>query len=791
MYKVLEGNKIVKLIAAFVLFVQLLSGTCLQAIGGNKIDSLEQRLKSLTKPDTARVNTLNELAWELQSSDPLKGIELAMEAKEISEKLGFRLGVGKSLLSIGVNYYIKSENKKALELYQQSLKIFEEVEDLDSKATALLNIGNIYFYEGDHSGALNYYNKALVVLEEKGDKSRAASVYGNIGNVYFFQGNYPKSLEYQFKSFQISQKAGNLKVQGNSLLGIANIYFKMADYPKSLEYYYKSLQIFETSGNKKAQASAYGGIGTVFLRQFEYNKALDNFNKSLKISDEIGDEKNCAITFTNIGNVYSSNNNYKKALENHIQAYKLFEDIGSKPGMASALSNIGQTNMELHNFQEAIDYYQKAYDLNTSIGNQSGVVSNLKGLSTVYLRLVKDTIKAASGENKPRFIMDRTKALNNSVKYALMSLEISKEINEIDQQQSAYKNLSEAYQLLNEWKKAFFYADSAYFLQDSIYSLENQRKITDIEQKRINELMEKEIELIQVSLKHQRIAIGAISIGFLLLVVIVIMIYRSLRNKRRLNKWLEEEVRKQTAELVTANEKLEKANKELVALEESKAEFLKLISHEIRTPLNGIIGFTYLLKEELKSSDFAAIINNLDKSVLRLERFSIAALLITELRSKPESLNFHSRVVSKLIDQTRARNEKQLESKNLRLSLKDEASHMSILGDEELLGMSLDIVLDNAINYSPFEGEITMYCFQEDDWIVLEIKDQGRGFSRDALEHLYQLFAVGEGHLDNHAGLSLALVKLVMDAHHGHIEAGNNTGGGAFVRLSLPVRLSE
>jgi signal transduction histidine kinase len=69
---------------------------------------------------------------------------------------------------------------------------------------------------------------------------------------------------------------------------------------------------------------------------------------------------------------------------------------------------------------------------------------------------------------------------------------------------------------------------------------------------------------------------------------------------------------------------------------------------------------------------------------------------------------------------------------------------------------------------------------------VCSIIDEGRGFSALALENQFQLFATGSEHINGNKGLSLALVKLIMDLHNGQIEVENNPTSGATVRLIFP-----
>ena len=120
------------------------------------------------------------------------------------------------------------------------------------------------------------------------------------------------------------------------------------------------------------------------------------------------------------------------------------------------------------------------------------------------------------------------------------------------------------------------------------------------------------------------------------------------------NQILELKVAERTAELKKSNEKLAIANEELIELDKVKMEFLNIISHEIRTPLNGIIGPIELIKNELKDSKLTKLIEILDSSVSRLEKFTLTALAITELKAgiridSTKKINFNELIQNTLI----------------------------------------------------------------------------------------------------------------------------------------------
>ena len=95
-------------------------------------------------------------------------------------------------------------------------------------------------------------------------------------------------------------------------------------------------------------------------------------------------------------------------------------------------------------------------------------------------------------------------------------------------------------------------------------------------------------------------------------------------------------------------------------------------------------------------------------------------------------------------------------------------------------------VLDNAIKFSPNNGKITINPYVNDGFTTIDIIDNGPGFSKKALENLFNLFSVGDKHVNENEGLELALAKLIVDAHNGMIQV-ENPDIGAKVSISIPL----
>lgn len=249
---------------------------------------------------------------------------------------------------------------------------------------------------------------------------------------------------------------------------------------------------------------------------------------------------------------------------------------------------------------------------------------------------------------------------------------------------------------------------------------------------------------------------------------------------KNVNIWLEEKVLERTTELKIANSKL-------LELDNAKNEFLKIISHEIRTPLNGILGGLTLIKEFGLTEDSISYIDMLDQSAKRLESFSYKALDISifnihgkySIRPSKESItDIISQVISSLEDNWK--------SKEINISQIVNTEKVFINVDPNYFQKCIFNIIHNAIKYSPEKGSVLVEVGYLDNFMKIEIKDEGAGFKEGLVINNIATFETSE-HMDESPGLGLYLANQIINAHGGHIENGNNDNGGAFVKIFIPV----
>lgn len=260
------------------------------------------------------------------------------------------------------------------------------------------------------------------------------------------------------------------------------------------------------------------------------------------------------------------------------------------------------------------------------------------------------------------------------------------------------------------------------------------------------------------------------------------------RELEQMNQTLEQKVIERTIQLKEANEDLSKANKKLSRLEKAKNDFLILVNHELRTPLNGIIGFLQLIDDKNIGQDTKEFLGIIKQSADRLVELSELALLITSLRADSYKQKKQSIYVKQIFDALNENFGKKINEKNITIKSSVSPQGLMISIDRNLIYNCTKIILDNALEYSP-EGEtVTLTAYQHEKSVVISISDNGKGFSDEALNQLFEVFTtINIKHHTKGFGLGLATAKLIMDALSGKINIKNREEGGATVELIIKI----
>lgn len=265
---------------------------------------------------------------------------------------------------------------------------------------------------------------------------------------------------------------------------------------------------------------------------------------------------------------------------------------------------------------------------------------------------------------------------------------------------------------------------------------------------------------------------------------------------------LRRQVRRQTAELLTANQRLKASADELMMnlarekeVSDLKSNFVSMVSHEFRTPLAVILSSTELLRNHLdrlpaetRQTQMDNIVQNtrlmsgMIEEVLLLGKVEGGRLVCTP--APFDLAGFAAMLVDEGLSATKHRCP-------IHLHVDPNASG-DAHGDTALLRHIFSNLLSNAVKYSPEQSAVEFHIHRKGDNAIFTVRDHGIGIPEKDREHLFEAFhrASNVGQRTG-TGLGLVIVKRCIDLHGGSIAVDSIEHGGTTVTVTLPLYRSD
>lgn len=276
---------------------------------------------------------------------------------------------------------------------------------------------------------------------------------------------------------------------------------------------------------------------------------------------------------------------------------------------------------------------------------------------------------------------------------------------------------------------------------------------------------------------------------------------------KRFSQELEHRVKERTQEL-------ERANRDLAKLDETKSDFISIAAHELKTPMTLIRGYADILLKEDRSAMSSEYINDVLQGILkgtkRLQSIIEDMIDISLIDSQVLTLRLESVSIGKIIEfavgelGAKARERKQT------ITVKPFIGIPHIQGDPQRLYQVFINVIGNGIKYTPDGGRITIsgrllkaQDALEEDFVEIILTDTGIGIDKEDLEYIFgKFYRTGPVALHSTGktkfkgagtGLGLAIAKGIVEAHGGRIWAESKGHDevrcpGSQFHILLPVK---
>jgi signal transduction histidine kinase len=225
---------------------------------------------------------------------------------------------------------------------------------------------------------------------------------------------------------------------------------------------------------------------------------------------------------------------------------------------------------------------------------------------------------------------------------------------------------------------------------------------------------------------------------------------------------------------------MEEMRKNLIQRDENMKMMLASVAHEIRNPLGSIEVLAEAIRPKLKNPKDLTFIENLIKEVKSLNQIITDFLSFSrpgKIQPEKTNLNF-------LISQALSSLAGEIEKKKIKVEKKLSSSPLTLFLDREQFKKVFINLFLNAFQSLRAGGELKVETVLRPEKVVrISIKDNGEGIKEEHLPHIFEPFFTTR---KKGAGLGLALVKRVVEAHQGKILAKSKLHQGTEIIIELP-----
>ena len=225
-------------------------------------------------------------------------------------------------------------------------------------------------------------------------------------------------------------------------------------------------------------------------------------------------------------------------------------------------------------------------------------------------------------------------------------------------------------------------------------------------------------------------------------------------------------------------------------LDFAKTNFIATVSHELKTPIASI-KLSLQLLENAKTGDMnedqKQLIESIKDDIQRLLKITGELLNLSQLETGNIQLNIEKSNPHEIANYAVEAVKIQADQKQIKLKIDADENLHDVKADSEKTGWVLINYLSNAITYSSEKSTILIKLKNENDQIVFQVIDTGKGIDARYKDKVFDKYFQIPGSLKSGTGLGLAISKEFIEAQNGNVGVESNLGLGSTFWFSLKV----
>jgi signal transduction histidine kinase len=228
----------------------------------------------------------------------------------------------------------------------------------------------------------------------------------------------------------------------------------------------------------------------------------------------------------------------------------------------------------------------------------------------------------------------------------------------------------------------------------------------------------------------------------------------------------------------------------LQKLNAEKDKFFSIIAHDLRNPFNAIIGFSELLRNDFHEMDNKQKLNVLELiNVSSQTAYNLLENLLQWARTQTDRIKFNPENfdLSEMVESVFDLHCVIARKKGIRLKSNIEPKTL-VYADKNMINTVLRNLISNAIKFSNPDGEIVILVNKTDDFVEINVIDDGVGMSRESLGKLFRIdtyYSTSGTMGESGTGLGLIICKEFVEKNKGRIKAISSEGAGTTMSFTL------
>jgi len=231
-------------------------------------------------------------------------------------------------------------------------------------------------------------------------------------------------------------------------------------------------------------------------------------------------------------------------------------------------------------------------------------------------------------------------------------------------------------------------------------------------------------------------------------------------------------------------------------LRQVKSDFLSNISHELRTPLSIVVGFVYLLLNQVigkLTDEQQKVLETVYRNSEELLELIDNVLWMTSLNAGDANASMERFDAREVVNETMKRYEKAIHDKGLRLDVKLPDGDMSLVSDRAKIERVFQNVFNNAVKFTS-DGEIVVKAqpSPQRDSIEIEISDTGVGIEQSKIDSIFEPFHQGDNSMQRSysgLGIGLTVARRMAELIGGKLAVTSEVGVGTRVSMTFPSQV--